>query len=77
MGIIIKNALIEAYHSIDIIKCYYRLLWQFYSIITITIFSIKANLTFQIFFKTINNLIDLNKLVTISIVFSTNLRMTK
>lgn len=45
------------------VKYYYRSLQQVYSIIITKILGIKLNLAFQIFFKTINNSVDPNKLV--------------
>lgn len=44
IGIIIKNAPVEAYHSIEMIEHYYGLLKQVYSIITAEIPSIEPNL---------------------------------
>lgn len=64
-GIIIKNTLIKAYYSINIIKYYYKFLRWVYSIIIIKILNIKPDLALQMFFKTINNYIDPSKLVFI------------
>ena len=44
MGIIIKNALIEAHHSIGIVKCYHGPLEYVYSIITTKISGIEPEL---------------------------------
>lgn len=77
MGIIVKNALVEIYHSIGIIKCYHGFLQQIYSIITSKIPSIKLNLALQIFLKAINDLISPDWLVLTLIVFSLYFRMTK
>lgn len=43
MGIIIKNALVEAHYFIGMVKHYYGPLQQIYSITTIKISSIKYN----------------------------------
>lgn len=44
MSIIIKNAPVEAYHSIDIVEYYYGPMQRFYSIINTKISGIKLNL---------------------------------
>lgn len=77
MGIIIKNILIKAHHFINMIKRYYQLLQQVYFIITTEIPSIKFNLTFQIFFKAINNLIRPHELIFTLFVFIAYFKMTK
>lgn len=46
MGIIYKNISVETYHFVGIVKHYYRLLRQIYSIITIKIPGIELNLAF-------------------------------
>lgn len=69
MGIIVKNALIEVYHSISMVEYYHRPLRQVYSIITIKILAIKPDSAFQIFFKAINNSIGPNGRVCTLLVF--------
>ena len=59
------------------VERYYRSLRQIYPIITIKIPSIEPNLVFQIFFKTTNNSVGLNKLVSTLFVFDAYPRMTK
>lgn len=59
------------------IKYYHGLLHQVYSIITTKISTIKPNLAFQIFFKAINDLVSLNKLVFILLVLGVYFKMTK
>lgn len=71
MGIIIKNALVEAHHSISTVKHYYRLLQQVYSIITNEILGIKRELALQISYKIINDLVGHNGLVPTLLVFGT------
>lgn len=56
------------------IKRYHRFLQQVYSIIITKIPSIKA---LQIFFKVINNLISLNKLVFILLIFDIYFKITE
>lgn len=63
MNIIVKNAPIQAYHSISIIEWYHEPLRQVYSIITTKIPNIVPNLGLQMFFKAIINNVGLNKLV--------------
>lgn len=77
MKIIIKNASIEAYYFIGIVKCYYGFLQQVYSIFTIKIPGLEPNLVFQISFKAINNSIGLNELISTLLVFSTYPKMIK
>ena len=77
IGIIIKNIPIEEYHSIDMVKHYHRPLQQVYSIIITEILGIKPELALQIFFKAINNLVGLNGLVFILLVFGAYPRMTE
>lgn len=77
MSVIIKNTLVEVYHSISIIKRYHGFLQQVYLIINTKIPGIKPDLVLQMFFKAINNSESSNKLVPILLVFSAYLRMTK
>lgn len=77
IDIIVKNTLIEAYNSIGIVEHYHGSLEPVYSIVTIKIPDIKLNLAFQMFFKAINNLVGLNRLISTLLVFGANLRMTK
>lgn len=73
----IKNTLVEVYHSIDMVEHYYRPLWQVYSIITIKIPDIESEFALQMSFKTINNLLSLNRLVSNLLIFSAYPRMTE
>lgn len=52
------------------IKHYYELLEQVYSIIIIKFLVIQSDLLLQMSFKAINNLVDPNRLVSILLVFN-------
>lgn len=75
MGIIIRNALVEAHHFIGMVKYYYRSLKHVYSIFIIEIPGIKSDLALKILFKTINNLVSPNKLVLMLLVFGAYLKI--
>ena len=77
IAIIIKNAPVKAHHSIGMVECYHRPLRRVYSIIINKILGIKANLALQISFQVINNLVGLNGLVSILLVFGTYPRMNE
>ena len=77
MGIIVKNAPVEAYHSIDMVKRYHGLLKQVYIIVTSKIPGIEPDLVLQVFFKAINNSVDLNGLVPTLLIFAAYPRMTE
>ena len=77
MGIIIKNALVEAHHSIGMVERYHGPLRQVYSIFTSEIPGIKPNLALQMSFKDINDSVGLNGLVPTLLVCGTYLKMTK
>lgn len=66
-----------AYYFISIVKQYYRFLQQVYFIRIIEILSTKPDLAFQIFFKIFINLVGLNRLVFILLIFDTYLKMTE
>lgn len=63
MGIIIKNALIKAYHFISLVEYYYKHLHQISFIIITKIPNIKLDSVLQISLKAINDLTGPNKLV--------------
>lgn len=69
MGIIIKNVLVEAHHSIRLVECYYGPLCQIYSIITAQHLGIKLELALQMSFKVLNDSIEPNSLVPTLLVF--------
>lgn len=70
----VKNTPVNIFYSINIVNHCYRCLQHVYSIIFIEIPTIKLNLTLQIFFKVINNLMSSNKLVFILQAFMPILR---
>ncbi len=70
-----KIVSIESYHSIKMIKRYHNLLRRVYAIIVFEIFNIDSNSILQMIFKTLNNSIDFNDLVSILFVFETYFRM--
>ena len=77
IGIIIKNALMEAHHSMGMVERYHEPLRQAYSIITTEIPSIKPDLALQMSFKAINNSIGPNGLVSTLLVFGAYPKMTE
>lgn len=70
MGIIVKNIFVKLYYSIQLVKYYYSLFYQIYSIITTKLPRIKLKLILQIFFKVFNNLVRPNSLILILLIFS-------
>ena len=77
IGIIVKNALVEAHYSIGIVERYHGPLQRAYSIITIEIPSIKPDLALQMSFKAINDSVGPNGLVPTLLVFGAYSRMTE
>jgi hypothetical protein len=75
MSIIIKNVLVEAHHSIEMIVRYHELLRRVYSIIVVEISDINFELILQMTFKAINDSIDSNKLVSTLLIFDVYSRM--
>lgn len=75
MSIIVKNAPEKANYSIGMVKRYHGPLQQVYSIISIKISGINPNLAIQMYFKTINNSVDPNRLVPTLLVFDVYLKM--
>lgn len=76
MQIIFKNILRKANHFIILVKQYYNSLCQVYNIIIAKLPRIKSELTLQMFFKPIINLIRSNNLVLIFLVFGIYLYIT-
>lgn len=74
MRIIVKNVLVEVHHSIGMVKHYYGPLRRVYSIITTEIPGIEPDLAS---FKTINNPMGLNRLVSTLLVFSIYPKITE
>lgn len=68
--IIVKNAPVEAYHSVEMIEKYHESLRRVYFIIITEIPGIELNFAFQMSFKAMNNLIRLNELVYYSLLLA-------
>lgn len=77
MGIIVKNAPVEAHHSIGLVERYHGPLRRVCSIITTEILDIKPDLVLQMSLKVINNSADPNELVPTLLVFDAYPRMTE
>ena len=75
MRIIVKNALVEAHHFIELIERYHESLRRAYSIITVEISKIESQLTLQITFKTLNNSARSNDSVSTLLMFDVYSRM--
>ena len=76
MEIVVKNVFVKTHHFIDLIKCYYELLYRVYIIIIIEIFEINADLILQMSFKVFNDWIKPNDFILILLVFKIYPRMT-
>ena len=77
MGIIVKNALVEAHHSIGMVERYHGPLRRVYSIVTSEIPGIEPDLALQMSFKAINDSVGPNGLVPTLLVFGAYPRMTE
>jgi hypothetical protein len=77
MNITVKIVLIEIHHSIEMMKRYHESLRRVYSIIATEISEIDSELTLQMTFKTINDSIELNDLISTLLVFEVYSRMMK
>ena len=77
MGIIIKNAPVEAHHSIGMVERYHGPLRRVYSIITTEILGIEPKLALQMSFKAINDSAGSNRLVPTLLVFGAYPRMSE
>jgi hypothetical protein len=75
MKIIVKIVSVEAHHSIEMMKRYHESLRRAYSIISAEISEIDSELALQMTFKTINDSIELNDLISILLVFNVYFRM--
>jgi hypothetical protein len=75
MGITIKTALVEAHHSIGMVKRYHDSLRRVYAIITAEISSIDLEIALQMAFKVINDSAGLDGLVLTLLVFGVYPRM--
>ncbi len=77
IGIIVKNAPVEAHHSICMVERYHELLRRVYYIIITEIPCIKPDLALQMSFKAINDSVGPNRLVPTLLVFGAYPKMTK
>ena len=77
MGIIIRNASVEAHYSICMVEHYHGPLRRVYSIITIEIPGIEPELALQMTFKAINNSAGPNGLVLTLLVFGVYPRISE
>ena len=77
IGIIVKNAPVEAHHSIGMVEYYHGPLRRVYSIITTEIPGIEPDSALQMSFKAINDSVGPNGLVPTLLVFGAYPRMTE
>jgi hypothetical protein len=75
MNIEIKTILVETHHSIEIIKRYHESLRRIYSIIVTEILDIDLESVLQMSFKILNDLIELDDLVSTLLIFKAHSRM--
>ena len=75
MSIIINIISIKAHYSIKMIKRYHGSLRRIYIIIILKIPSIEKNLTLQMIFKTFNDSIKSNDLMSTLLIFNAYFRM--
>ena len=71
MVIKVKKVSIKVYNSIKKVKWYYILLYCIYKIIFLKLKGASKELTLQIAVKAVNNSINLDRLISILLVFST------
>ena len=75
MKIIIKNVLVEAHNSIDLVKRYHESLRRVFNIITTEMTEISSEFALQMSFKTFNDSVNSNDLISTLLVFDAYLRM--
>ena len=75
MRIIIKNVLVEAHNSIDLVERYHELLRRIFNIITTEMTEISSEFALQMSFKTFNDSVNSNDLISTLLVFDAYLRM--
>jgi hypothetical protein len=75
MSITVKIVLIETHHSIEMMKRYHESLRRVYSIIATEISEIDFELALQMTFKTINDSIEFNDLISTLLIFEIYFRM--
>ena len=77
MRIIVKNAPVEAHHSIGLVERYHESLRRAYSIIAAEISGIEPQLALQMAFKALNDSAGSNGLVPTLLMFGAYSRMTE
>ena len=75
MRIIIKNVFVKAHNSIDLIERYHESLRRVFNIITTEMTEISSELALQMSFKTLNDSVSSNDLVSTLLIFDAYLRM--
>ena len=75
MRIIVKNVFIETHHSIELVERYHESSRRVYIIIIIEIFEIEFDLILQMIFKSLNDSVEINELVSTLLVFDVYSRM--
>ena len=75
MKIIIKNVLVEAHNSIDLVERYHESLRRVFNIITTEMTDISSEFALQMSFKTLNDSVNSNDLVSTLLIFDAYLRM--
>ena len=76
-GTNIKIVLVEAHHSIGIVKRYHGLLQRIFRIITDEIPDLSKEMALQMAFKAINNTVGLDRLIPILLIYSAYPQITK
>jgi hypothetical protein len=75
MSIEIKTIFVETYHSIEMIKQYHESLKRIYSIIIAEMLTIDLESALQISVKTLNDLAELDDLISTLLMFETYFRI--
>ena len=70
IGITTKTVLVEAHWSIRKVKHYYVVLYYVYQIVSKELPDLNKEMVLQIAVKAINNIVGLNRLILILLVFS-------
>jgi hypothetical protein len=77
ISIEVKTILVEAHHSIEMIERYHESLRHIYSIIIAEMLTIDLESALQMSFKTLNDSVELDDLVSTLLMFETYFRMTE
>jgi hypothetical protein len=75
MSIEVKTILVEAHHSIEMIKRYHESLRRIYSIIITEMLTIDSDSALQMSFKVLNDSIEPDDLIPTLLMFDAYLRM--